>query len=90
MKKFASGRGAFSDFDWMAHQIAPLESDHRNCYSDEERGDSDREEEEDYIIPFSAPLTVGGGVELQPRKEVNLWKRRTIKPPRPLQLNSMV
>ncbi|XP_031265525.1 uncharacterized protein At1g76070-like [Pistacia vera] len=90
MKRFASGRDAFSDFDWTAHQIAPLDSDHRNYYSDEERGDSDQEEEEDYIIPFSAPITVGGGVALQPKKEVNLWKRRTMNPPRPLQLNTMV
>lgn len=89
MKKFASSRNAFSNFDWMAHQISPLESDHRNYYSDEEKGNSD-DDEEDHIIPFSAPITVGGDVALQPRKEINLWKRRTMDPPKPLQLNTMV
>ncbi|XWS24540.1 hypothetical protein CRYUN_Cryun28dG0111600 [Craigia yunnanensis] len=88
MKRFASGRDAFANFDWM-DQIAPMEADHRDYYSDEERRDSDVEEEE-VIIPFSAPMTVGGGVPLQPRKEINIWKRRTMNPPRPLQLNTMV
>ena len=88
MKRFASGRDAFASFDWMA-QIAPVEADHRDYYSDEDRRDSDFEEEE-AIIPFSAPMTVGGGVPLQPKREINLWKRRTMNPPRPLRLNSMV
>ncbi|GAV75505.1 hypothetical protein CFOL_v3_18984 [Cephalotus follicularis] len=84
IKRFASGRDAFAGFDWTA-QIAPVESDHRNYHSDEERGDSDREGDEP-IIPFSAPIMVGGGVALQPRREVNLWKRRTMNPPRQLKL----
>ncbi|KAK6277906.1 hypothetical protein POUND7_018229 [Theobroma cacao] len=88
MKRFASGRDAFSNFDWMA-QIAPAEADHRDYYSDEERRDSDVEDD-DVIIPFSAPMRVGGEMPLQPRKEINLWKRRTMNPPRPLRLNSMV
>jgi len=88
MKRFASGRDSLSDFDWMA-QIAPMDRDHRNYYSDEERGESD-EEEEEFMIPFSAPMMIGGGVPLQPRKEINLWKRRTMAPPRPLQLNTTV
>ncbi|XVE69670.1 hypothetical protein DITRI_Ditri10aG0009600 [Diplodiscus trichospermus] len=88
IKRFASGRDAFANFDWMA-QIAPMEADHRDYYSDEDKRDSDFEEEE-VIIPFSAPMTVGGGVALQPRKEINLWKRRTMNPPMPLRLNSMV
>ncbi|KAL4335537.1 hypothetical protein GQ457_07G027320 [Hibiscus cannabinus] len=95
MRRFASGRDAFASFDWTT-QIAPVEADHRRDYysdDDEERRDSDFEEE-DVIIPFSAPITVGGGgggggggVTLQPRKEINIWKRRTMNPPRPLQLN---
>ncbi|OMO75466.1 hypothetical protein COLO4_26083 [Corchorus olitorius] len=89
MKRFASGRDAFSSFDWTA-QIAPVDGDNRDYYSDEERRDCDFEDEE-VIIPFSAPMTVGGGeLPLQPRKEINLWKRRTMNPPRPLQLNPMV
>jgi hypothetical protein len=31
---------------------------------------------------------VGGGIDLLPRKEINLWKKRTINPPNPLQLRS--
>lgn len=68
--------------------------DQRDYYSDEDRRDSDCEFEyqEEPIIPFSAPITVGGGggLALQPKKEINLWKRRTMNPPRPLRLNPMV
>uniref|UniRef100_A0A5B6YUQ5 Syringolide-induced protein 14-1-1 n=1 Tax=Davidia involucrata TaxID=16924 RepID=A0A5B6YUQ5_DAVIN len=88
MKRFASGRDKFASFDWTA-QIAPaIDSDQRNYYSDEERGDSEGEEE--VIIPFSAPILLGGIAALEPRKEVNLWKRRTMVQPRPLQLNTLV
>ncbi|KAL5706382.1 hypothetical protein ACHQM5_024559 [Ranunculus cassubicifolius] len=51
-----------------------------------ERDDSDDEDE--VIVPHSAPMMIGGG-KLEPRKEVNLWKRRTMDPPRPLQLNAI-
>lgn len=92
MKRFASGRDTFANFDWKA-QVAPEEID--NYYSDEERmqSDDDDEEEEEFKIPFSAPLGGGGvagcslGLDLKPRKEINLWKRRTMAPPRPLQLD---
>ncbi|KAJ4839212.1 hypothetical protein Tsubulata_042280 [Turnera subulata] len=99
MKRFASGRGhSLSGFDWTA-QIAPVDSDHhRGYYSDEERGDrsyeeegaEEEKEEEEVIIPFSAPITLGSGVALQPKKEINIWKRRTMNPPRPLQLDPRV
>ena len=79
MRRFASGRETFSNFDWKA-QIAPHD-------------DVDRLDDE-IIIPFSAPLTLGGATALnlnvQPRKEINLWKRRTMAPPRPLQLNPVL
>lgn len=89
MKRFASGRDTFASFDWTAHQIAPEEIDHRNYSSDEEGKYSDQEQE--VIIPFSAPIMLGNGVAgLQARKEINLWKRRTMNPPAPLQLNSVV
>ncbi|WVY89042.1 hypothetical protein V8G54_037977 (chloroplast) [Vigna mungo] len=87
MRRFASGRETFSNFDWKA-QIAP---DERDCYSDnDDRVESDAEDE--VVIPFSAPLTVGGApmLSLQPRKEINLWKRRTMEAPRPLQLNPVL
>lgn len=87
MKRFASGRDTFANFDWTA-QVAPVDLDHRKYFSDEDRGDSEGEEEE-VMIPFSAPMMIGGGkIDLEPRKEVNLWKRRTMDPPRPLQLNT--
>ncbi|KAI4336733.1 hypothetical protein L6164_015224 [Bauhinia variegata] len=87
MKRFASGRDAFASFDWTAQQVAPEENHRRDYYSDGE------ELEEEIIIPFSAPILLGGGggrdaaaLPLKPRKEINLWKRRTMEPPRPLQL----
>lgn len=89
MKRFASGRDTLAGFDWTAHQIAPVEFDHSDYYSDEEKVDRFEEEEhEEVIIPFAAPMMVGGGVDLLPRKEINLWKKRTINPPSPLQLRS--
>ncbi|KAF8405467.1 hypothetical protein HHK36_010373 [Tetracentron sinense] len=86
MKQFSSGRDAFANFEWKAQGVT-VTSGHRNYYSDEERGES-TDEENEIIIPFSAPIMVGGGVALEPRKEVNLWKRRTMAPPRPLQLKT--
>ncbi|KAG8377993.1 hypothetical protein BUALT_Bualt08G0091500 [Buddleja alternifolia] len=93
MRRFASSRDTFSNFDWTTAQIAPEEED-RDYYSDEDRGYSDGED--DVIIPFSAPILgagdgagagYGGGLGLEPRKEINLWKRRTMAQPKPLQLN---
>ncbi|KAG2692847.1 hypothetical protein I3760_08G071100 [Carya illinoinensis] len=88
MKRFSSRRDSLPDFEWTA-QIMPIDKDHRDYYSDEERDQEEEEEEEEgIIIPFSAPIMmVGGGVPLQPRKEINLWKRRTMAPPIPLELN---
>ncbi|CAI0382429.1 unnamed protein product [Linum tenue] len=94
MRRFASGhRDGFGDFDWTA-RIAPdhdqfgreYDSDgDEGGYSDDEMG------AEETMIPFSAPIRVVSaadveGMRLRPRKEVNLWKRRTMEPPRPLQL----
>ncbi|KAI8005151.1 Uncharacterized protein LOK49_LG08G00184 [Camellia lanceoleosa] len=82
-RRFSNGRDARSSFDWMAH-VAPVDGD-----SDEES--EGEEEEREIITPFSAPILVGGGgggvVALEPRKEINLWKRRTTAQPRPLQVN---
>lgn len=95
MERFASGRDTLASVDWSAEFGPVLDADHRDYYhyySDEERRESDQEEEdEEVIIPFSAPIPVGGGIDSQvnprPRKEINLWKRRTMAPPRPLQLH---
>ncbi|KAG8377994.1 hypothetical protein BUALT_Bualt08G0091800 [Buddleja alternifolia] len=95
MRRFASSRDTFSNFDWTTAQIAP-EVD-QDYYSDEDRGYSDGED--DVIIPFSAPILgagagagagYGGGLGLEPRKEINLWKRRTMAQPKPLQLNMKI
>lgn len=111
MRRFTSGRDALAGFDWSEVQVAPVDSEQRNCHSDEEdhrkareggeeEDDDEEEEEEDddheVMIPFSAPILMGGGgggfggggvKDLQPRKEINLWKRRTMGRPRPLQLH---
>ncbi|XP_055834519.1 uncharacterized protein At1g76070 [Solanum dulcamara] len=95
MRKYASGReGNLSNFDWKKVQITP--DDHRKYYSDDDRDDyrdedeQDEEEEEEVIIPFSAPILVGRdnrpNFPLEPKKEINLWKRRTMTKPNPLQL----
>lgn len=95
MKRFASGRDSLPNFNWRA-QITSSGQDHRDYYSDEDRDDPESDQEDDVIIPFSAPIVVGGactgsgGVPTQPRKEINLWKRRTMAPPRPLQLRNMI
>ncbi|KAG2254433.1 hypothetical protein Bca52824_084569 [Brassica carinata] len=88
MKKFASSREGLGGFDWAVEmkreEASPAD---RGYYSDEERrGDylrDDDDEEDDIIIPFSAPL-----MSLKPKTEVNLWKRRTMDPPKPLHLQT--
>lgn len=95
MKRFSSGRDAFKNFDWTT-QVAPLNSDHRKYFTDDEKdGGSDGEE---ILMPSSAPVIVrnkgisddfvrGGVITLEPRKEINLWKRRTMPQPPPLRLH---
>ncbi|MCD7457139.1 hypothetical protein HAX54_034327 [Datura stramonium] len=91
MKRFASGReGNLSNFDWKNVQITP--EDHRKYYSDDDREDycDEDDEQEEVVIPFSAPILVGRdnrpNFPLEPKKEINLWKRRTMTQPNPLQL----
>uniref|UniRef100_A0ACD5YFF2 Uncharacterized protein n=1 Tax=Avena sativa TaxID=4498 RepID=A0ACD5YFF2_AVESA len=77
MKRFTSGRAAFQDFDWTADQAEPRGSD----------SDGYDSYEDDGFVAHSAPLVLGGGVVAsEPRKEVNLWRRRPMSPPKPLQL----
>ncbi|KAE9586699.1 hypothetical protein Lalb_Chr23g0265991 [Lupinus albus] len=92
MKRFTSGRDNFGNFDWK-DQVVPNEID--CCYSDEDRVDESDDEGkvEGFIIPFSAPILVSCSsgndvIHLKPRKEINLWKRRTMAQPRPLQFVS--
>ncbi|KAI3419851.1 uncharacterized protein J3R85_012956 [Psidium guajava] len=87
MRRFASSRNALAGFDWTA-QVAPVDAaEQRNCYSDDEDRDGEEGDDSDEAkIPFSAPILAGGGVELKAKKEVNLWKRRTMAPPQPLRV----
>ncbi|MQM12044.1 hypothetical protein Taro_044954 [Colocasia esculenta] len=88
LRRFASGRDALANFDWRASRVADESGEEDSgCFYDYE--DSDDE----VFIPHSAPILVGDGggvraghVAVEPRKEVNLWKRRTMAPPRPLHL----
>ncbi|KAE8666436.1 Chloroplastic drought-induced stress protein of 32 kD [Hibiscus syriacus] len=81
VKRFASGSDGLASFDWTANIAEHVEADqHRDFYSyEEEREHSDLEEE--VMVPFT-------GLALQPRKEINIWKRRATNPPTPLQLKS--
>lgn len=73
LRKFTSGRDWLADFDW------------RKVHDDSEVYDDDGDE---VIVPHSAPILIGGGggVAPEPKKEVNLWKRRTLDPPMSLQV----
>ncbi|KAI3914045.1 hypothetical protein MKW98_010857 [Papaver atlanticum] len=73
MKRFASGRESLANFDW------------RDFHDD----DGQEDEEDEVCIAHSAPLLMGGGgrVAMEPKKEINLWKRRTTTPPKPLQIS---
>ena len=73
MKRFASGRDAFMNFDWKVLDAA-VAPDGQNHFSDGGKGE--RQEKE--IIPFS------GGIE--PKKAIDLWKRRAVAPPPILRL----
>lgn len=82
MQRFASGREPLTNFDWRSIQITP--QDERKYYTDDDDDDDD-----DEISPFSGPILLGRSrttICLEPRKEINLWKRRTMVQPKPLQL----
>lgn len=81
MKQFASGRGVLHRFDWKAHDIAKTEDGQSYCADD--KNDEDREK---VIVANSEAKVVDGEILLEPRKEVNLWMRRTMAPPTPLKL----
>ncbi|XP_026665013.1 uncharacterized protein At1g76070 [Phoenix dactylifera] len=85
MKRFTSRRETLRDFDWrkVERKQEAATGDPEKCSCSDEESD----EEHDMAIYHSAPITVGGGMAaVDPRKEVNLWKRRTLAPPVPLQL----
>ncbi|XP_039138935.1 uncharacterized protein At1g76070-like [Dioscorea cayenensis subsp. rotundata] len=61
--------------------------DRRLYYENLEKDDDDGKQEEEVVIDVSSINLDGGDVSLEPRKEVNLWNRRSKLPPPPLQLN---
>ncbi|XP_047977207.1 uncharacterized protein At1g76070-like [Salvia hispanica] len=82
MRKFASSRDTFANFDWAtAAQIAPEDC----CDGERAYSDGDYDDDDECGVPFSAPILSGG--ELEPKKEINLWKRRTMAQPRSLELD---
>ncbi|CAN4095466.1 unnamed protein product [Withania somnifera] len=90
LQRFASGREHLTNFEWRSIQITP--EDQRKYYTDDDRGysDDDNDEENENISPFSAPILLDRcrtTICLEPRKEINLWKRRTMVQPKPLQLH---
>lgn len=88
MRRFASGRESLANFDWTKAQIAPGD------YSDDEENRGEDDDDDEVIIPFSAPIPRGGGGgeiarrPFEPKKEINLWKRRTMVQPRPLNMDT--
>ncbi|XP_071700921.1 uncharacterized protein At1g76070 [Rutidosis leptorrhynchoides] len=92
MKRFSSGRGKFSSVDWTK-EIEAIDSDiRRNCLDEES-------DDERVIMPSSAPVIIRNslgfddkfirvaGINKEPKKEINLWKRRTMSQPKPLQID---
>lgn len=70
MRWYASGRETLAGFDWRK------EMDGRN---------SEEENNDEVLVPHSAPILVcAGEVVVEPKKEVNLWRRRAMPPPTPL------
>lgn len=77
MRRFRSGRETLGDFDWR--KAVEREDD-----------DDDDEFEDEILVPHSAPILMGGGgvvaAERKKKEAVNLWKRRTLSPPKSLQV----
>ncbi|XP_057796950.1 uncharacterized protein At1g76070-like [Salvia miltiorrhiza] len=73
MMRFASSRDTFASYDWATADGA---GEDWGSYSD---GD------EDAVVPMLG----GGGIVLEPRREINLWKRRTMPQLKPLQLTTL-
>lgn len=97
-KRLASGRGVLANLDRMAHHgtaVAPGSCLDDGSCSDNEYASGERKwEEEKIVLPLAAPTGVGSRsigsfgeeVALQPKKEINLWKRRTAACPATLRL----
>nr|AGV54595.1 syringolide-induced protein 14-1-1 [Phaseolus vulgaris] len=88
MRRFASGRETFSNFEWKA-QIAPGGKKLLlGQWMIEWKAMPKDEVDNSFLCPLKAGRCTVAYV--QPRKEINLWKRRTMAAPRPLQLNPVL
>ncbi|KAG0497790.1 hypothetical protein HPP92_002481 [Vanilla planifolia] len=77
MRRYASGRETLAGFDWR-NDMAGMNGGY---------GDAEEEEYDEVLVPHSAPILVcGGEVVVEPKKEVNLWRRRSMPPPPPLRV----
>ncbi|KAI3776508.1 hypothetical protein L1987_46293 [Smallanthus sonchifolius] len=93
MKRFSNGRDKLSDVDWSKEGAAVVSADRRY--------DSDEESDDEHVIvPSSAPVMIRNPLgfddkfvrvagNTEPRKEINLWKRRTMPQPKPLLLHNI-
>nr|XP_043635216.1 uncharacterized protein At1g76070-like [Erigeron canadensis] len=91
MKRFTSGRGKFSSFDWTK-EVARM---------DGEESDDEQLQHDVIVMPSSAPVVIRNslgfddkfirvaGINKEPKKEINLWKRRTLPQPKPIQVNGI-
>lgn len=103
LRKFSSGREAFSDFDWRfgaGGGPAAALGRQRGYFSDEEKADNDDDDDDDnnnedddidygFSVPRSTSLggsRVGRMTAFEPKKEISIWKKRTMAPPKPLQV----
>lgn len=96
LRRFSSGREAFADFDWrfgMGGGPAASLGRQRGYFSDEEKDDNDNDDDDNINYGFSIPRStslggsrVGRMVAFEPKKEISIWKKRTMAPPRPLQV----
>ncbi|XP_051124243.1 uncharacterized protein At1g76070-like [Andrographis paniculata] len=88
MRRFASSRDALADFDWTSGDLIATPDTRGSCSDEDDYGGDSKN---DVVIPFSAsaPILVAvSGLASEPRKEINLWKRRAMAAqPKPLQLN---
>ncbi|KAJ6398262.1 hypothetical protein OIU77_019130 [Salix suchowensis] len=77
MKRFSSSCSELKDFDWRAHDVSGMPD-----YSsyDDKNGDK----EEVFIV-----VEVDEDIPREPKKQVNLWKRRSMAHPGPLQLEKL-
>lgn len=74
MRRFSSSRTSLNNFDWTATQIAPVDNEGKKVK----------------ISTTCVPKVIleCKEVNLEPRRDVNLWKRRPMAQPSPLQIQT--